>query len=56
MFFSSIKQINMLISKEMSIIYLKITIEKNWHCQNFDFLSLNNLSLGHWIFKFLVAT
>ena len=27
-------------------IYLKVTIEKNWRSQNFDFLSLKNLSLG----------
>ena len=51
----------------MSNIYLKVTLEKNWRSQNFDFLSLKNLSLGqffvssnsrryHWILKFLVAT
>ena len=28
----------------MSNIYLKVTIEKNWRSQNFDFLSLKNLS------------
>ena len=44
MFFSSIKEINMLISKGMSNIYLKVTIEKNWCSQNFDFLSLKSLS------------
>ena len=33
MFFSSVKEINML-SKGMS----KISIEKNWHSQNFNFL------------------
>ena len=45
MFFSSIqeidrlrKEINRLLSKEMSIIYLKVTIkEKNLHSRNFDF-------------------
>ena len=40
----------------MSNIYLKVTIEKNWRSQNFDFLSLRNLSpvqfLLH-IFEFL---
>ena len=47
MFFSSIKGINRLISKGMSNIYLKVTIEKNWRSQNFDFLSLKNMSPGH---------
>ena len=37
------KKINRLISKGMSIIYLKINIGKNWHAQNFNFLSLKNL-------------
>ena len=61
------KEINMLLSKRMSNIYLKRTAEKNWHSQNFDCLSLKNLSpiqfLGsskscryHWILKLLVAT
>ena len=51
MFFNSIKEINRLreeinrlLSKWMSNIYLKVTIEKNWRSQNFDFLSLENLS------------
>ena len=46
----------------MSYIYLKVTIEKNWRSQNFDFLSLKNSSPGqilgsstscryHWILK-----
>ena len=39
MFFSSIKEINRLISKGMSNISLEVTIEKNWS-QNFDYLSL----------------
>ena len=67
MLFSSIKEINRLISKGMPNIYLNVTIEKNWHSQNFDFLRLKNLSLGqflenstscryHWILKLLVAT
>ena len=46
--------------------YLKVAIEKNWRSQNFDFLSLKNLSPRqflksfnsrryHWISKLLVA-
>ena len=61
------KEINRLLSKRMSNIYLKVTIEKNWRSQNFDFLSLKNLSPGQflgssnsrkyqWILKLLVAT
>ena len=35
------KEINIkLLSKGMSNIDLKVTIEKNWRSQNFDFLSL----------------
>ena len=48
MFFSSIKEINTLIGKGMPNIYLKVTIEKNWHSQNFDFLSLKKLPPGFW--------
>ena len=66
MFFSSIKIVNRLISEGMSDIYFKITIEKNWHTQNFDFLSLKSLSPGqflgssnssryHWTLKHLFA-
>ena len=51
----------------MSSIYVKVTAKKNWHFEDFDFLSLKNLSLGqflgsskwrryHWILKLLVAT
>ena len=40
MFYSIIKIINRLISKEMSKIYLNVTIKKNWPFQNFDLLSL----------------
>ena len=36
MFYSSMKGINRLISKLMSDIYLKVTIEKNWDSQNFS--------------------
>ena len=42
MFFSLIKEINRLLGKGMSNIYLKVTVEKNWPSQNFDFLSLKN--------------
>ena len=47
MFFNSTKElnrlrreINKLLRKRMSNIYLKVTIEKNSRSQNFDFLSL----------------
>ena len=67
MFFSSIKKINNLISKGISNIYIKVTIEKNWRSQNFNFLSLTNFSpvqflVGsnsckyHWISKLFAAT
>ena len=52
MFFSSIKEMNGLLteinrlSKGMSNIYLKVTIEKKWRTQNFDFQSLKNSSPG----------
>ena len=61
------KEVNRLLSKGMSNVYLKVTTEKNWRSQNFDFLNLGNLSPGqslgssnsrryHWILKLLVAT
>ena len=34
MFFNSIKEINRLLSKGMSNIYLNLTIEKDWRYQN----------------------
>ena len=51
----------------MPNIFLKVTIEKDWRSQNFDFISLKNMSQGqflgssnsrryHWILKLLVAT
>ena len=50
MFFSSIKGINRLISKAMSEIYLKVTIEKkNWRSQNFSSLYLKDLSPGQFL-------
>ena len=39
MFFSSVKGVNRFISKGMSNIYLKVTIERKLHSKNFDFLS-----------------
>ena len=44
MLFSLSKEINRSMSKGMSNIYLKITTEKNWPSQNFDFLGLKNLA------------
>ena len=38
------KEINKLLSKGLSNAYLKVTTKKNWHSQNFDFVSLKNLS------------
>ena len=39
------KEINRLLNKEMSNLYLKVTVEEeNWRFQNFDFLGLKNLS------------
>ena len=56
MFFNSIKEINRLrkeinrlLSKGMSDIYLKVTIEKNSLSQNFDFLGLKNLLPGQFL-------
>ena len=34
------KEINILLRKGVSNIYLKVIIETNWRSQNFDFLSL----------------
>ena len=52
-FFSSIKEVNRLLketnrllSKELSNIYLRVTIEKKWRTQNFDALGLKNSSPG----------
>ena len=66
MLFNSIKEINRLLRKGMSNIYLKVTIEKSGRSQNFDFLSLKNLFPGqflssynsrryHWILKLVVT-
>ena len=40
------KEISRLLSKGMSNIYLKVTIEKKWRAQNFDFKSLNGSPPG----------
>ena len=61
------KEVDRLLSKGMSNIYLKVSIEKNWRSQTFDFLSLKHLSPGqilgisnlpryHWILKLLAGT
>ena len=42
-------EINRLLSKGMSNIYLKVTIEKNWRSQNFDFLKWKT----HYQFKWI---
>ena len=44
-----IKEINRLLSKGMSVSYLKVSIGKNWLSQNFDFSSLKNLLPGHFL-------
>ena len=44
MFFSLVKEINKLISKGIIVLISKLTIVRNWRSQNFDFLSLKNLS------------
>ena len=68
MFFSSVEEINRLISKGMPNIYLEVIIEKKWRSQNFDFLSLlkrlfpgqflrrSSLRRYHGIFKLFVAS
>ena len=66
MLFISIKGIHRLISKGVSHIYIKVTIEKRRRSQNFDVLNLIFFSSGqflgssnshryHKILKFLVA-
>ena len=63
MFFNSIKEINSskkkrkkernrFLSKGMSNIYSKATIEKNWRSQGFNFLNLRNLSSGQFFGSF----
>ena len=46
------KKKNRLLSKGMSNIYLKVTIEKKWRTQNFDFLGSRSLSPGHFVSNF----
>ena len=61
------KEINRLLSKRIPNIYLKVTAEKNWHSENFDFISLKNLLPGqclgssnsrryNWILEFNLTT
>ena len=46
---SSITEINRLKSKECQIFYLQVTIEKDWHSQIFDFVSLKiRLQVSFW--------
>ena len=54
--FSSVKELNTLskeknklLIKRMLNIYLKVTIEKNWHTQNFEFLSIKSSSPGQFL-------
>ena len=56
MFFNSIKWANKLrkkikrpLSKQMKIVNLKVTIEKKWPNQIFDFLSLKSSSPGQFL-------
>ena len=49
MFFSSFNGISRLISKGMSNIYLKVTTERIWRSQIFNFLRLKNLSPGQFL-------
>ena len=58
MFFNSVKEINRfkkeinrLSIKGMSNVYFKVTTEKNWRSQNFNFLSLKNLSPSQFLGK-----
>ena len=43
------KEINQLLSKRMTNVYLKFIIEKDLRPQNFYFLSLKNLSPGQFL-------
>ena len=56
MFFNSIKEINrwrteinILFSKGMSNIFLKVSVEKKWQTQNFSIMDLKSLSLGQFL-------
>ena len=40
MFFSSIKEINRLISKKILNIYLEVTVEKNWRSLTSIFIDI----------------
>ena len=60
------KEINRLLRKGMSNVYVKLLLRKKWRSENFDFLSLKKLSSGqsfwssnsprhHWSLKRLAA-
>ena len=40
---------NRLLNKGMPNIFLKVTIEKNWRSENFNFLGLKNLPPSHFL-------
>ena len=46
------KEINRLLTKGMPNIYLEVAIEKNQRSQNFNFLSLKNMSQGQFLRSF----
>ena len=48
------REINRLLSNGMPNIYLNITIEKHWHSQNFDLLSLKDLSSDQFFEEFQI--
>ena len=52
MFFNSInemnwlkKEIDRLLKKKMSSIYLKVIVEEKWHTQSFDFKSFKSVPI-----------
>ena len=45
----SLKEINTLLSEGISNTYWIFTIEKNWHTQKFDFVSLKSSSPGQFL-------
>ena len=54
--FSSVKELNTLLKeknrlliKRMLDFYLKVTIDKNWYTQNFEFLSKKSSSPGQFL-------
>ena len=49
--FVELKKKKQVIVRGMSNTYLKIPNEKNFRSENFDFLSLKNLSAGHFLWN-----